>query len=67
VTFAYITGWRIASEILPIEWRQVDWNGRVVHLDPGTTKNREGRSFPFTAVLEALLKSQFEEHKRLRG
>jgi integrase len=61
VTFAYITGWRIASEILPIEWRQVDWNGRVLRLDPGTTKNREGRS-----SLEALLKSQFEEHKRLR-
>jgi integrase len=67
VTFAYITGWRIASEILPMEWRQVDWNGRVVRLDPGTTKNREGRSFPFTAALESLLKGQFEEHKRLRG
>jgi len=67
VTFAYITGWRIASEILPLEWRQVDWSGRVVRLDPGTTKNREGRSFPFTTALEALLKVQFEEHKRLRG
>lgn len=37
-----------------------------MRLDPGTTKNREGRSFPFTAALESLLKGQFE-HKRLRG
>ncbi len=48
VRFAYLTGWRLGSEILPLEWRQVDWSGRVVRLDPGTTKNREGRSFPFT-------------------
>jgi integrase len=54
-TFAYLTGWRLTSEILPLEWRQVDWEGRVVRLDPGTTKNGEGRSFPFTAALEALL------------
>lgn len=56
-TFAYITGWRVRSEILPLEWRQVDWAGRMVRLEPGTTKNREGRSFPFTAALETLLKA----------
>ena len=55
VTFAYLTGWRVTSEILPIEWRQVDWDGRQVRLDPGTTKNREGRTFPLTAELEQLL------------
>ena len=66
VTFAYLTGWRLKSEILPLEWRQVDWTGRVVRLDPGTTKNREGRSFPFTAALEALLKEQLAEHERLK-
>ena len=26
--FAYITGWRIDSEILPLEWRQIDYGGR---------------------------------------
>jgi integrase len=26
VTFAYVTGWRIQSEILPLEWRHVDRN-----------------------------------------
>jgi integrase len=66
VTFAYLTGWRMKSEILPLEWRQVDWTGRVVRLDPGTTKNREGRSFPFTAALEAVLKGQLAEHERLK-
>jgi integrase len=64
--FAYITGWRMKSEILPLEWRQVDWTGRVVRLDPGTTKNRDGRSFPFTAALDTLLRAQRAEHQRLK-
>jgi integrase len=66
ITFAYITGWRVQSEVLPLEWRHVDWPGRVVRLDAGTTKNREGRTFPFTAELEALLKEQLSEHERLK-
>jgi integrase len=63
--FAYLTGWRVRSEILPLEWRQVDWKGRVVRLDPGTTKNREGRTSPFTAELEQLLRDQLVECERL--
>src|SRR5712692_6683829 len=43
VEFAYITGWRTRSEILPLEWRQVDLNAAEVRLDPGTTKNDDGR------------------------
>jgi integrase len=66
VSFAYLTGWRIKSEILPLEWRQVDWQGREVRLDPGTTKNGEGRSFPFTAELEALLRQQLAEFERFK-
>lgn len=66
VTFAYLTGWR-TSEILSLQWRQVDWQGRVVRLDPGTTKNREGRSFPFTVALEQLLKEQDAERERLKA
>ena len=66
VTFAYLTGWRLTSEILPLEWRQVDWQGRTVRLDPGTTKNTEGRTFPFTAALEAVLKGQKAEHEELK-
>lgn len=66
VRFAYLTGWRLRSEILPLEWRQVEGQERVVRLDPGTTKNREGRSFPFTVALETLLKEQHFEHERLK-
>jgi site-specific recombinase XerD len=36
---AYITGWRTLSELLPLEWRQVDFSGAgTLRLDPGTTK-----------------------------
>jgi len=39
---------------------------RDCSVDPGTTKNREGRSFPFTTALEALLKEQYGEHECLK-
>ena len=32
VTFAYITGWRVTSEILPLTWTQVDFNAGTVRL-----------------------------------
>jgi len=47
VTFAYHTGWRIRSEVLSLEWRHVDLSAGTVRLEPGTTKNEEGRLFPF--------------------
>ena len=50
LTFAYATGWRLQSEILPLQWRQVDLKAATVTLDPGTTKNREGRTFPFGVI-----------------
>lgn len=65
ITLAYITGWRIASEVLPLEWRPVDFNADEVRLDPGTTKNREGRVFPMTADLRALLRLRRTEHERV--
>ncbi len=55
--FAYVTGWR-KNEILKLQWRQVDFEARVVILDVGTTKNRKGRVFPFTDELEAVLNLQ---------
>ena len=60
IEFAYLTGWRVRSEVLPLTWRQVDFRARVVRLEPGTTKNREGRTFPFGALprLEAVLREQ---------
>ena len=58
ITFAYITGWRIQSEVLPLTWRQVDLKAGTVRLDPGKTKSREPRVFPFTDELRELLQGQ---------
>ncbi len=57
-TFAYITGWRIDSEVLSLEWRQVDFGAGEVRLDPGKTKNGEGRTFPMTRDLREVLEQQ---------
>jgi integrase len=66
IEFAKTTGWRIASEVLPLEWRQVDMTAEEVRLDAHTTKNGEGRVFPFTADLRALLKARKAERDRLK-
>ncbi|NOT26099.1 MAG: site-specific integrase [Acidobacteria bacterium] len=66
IAFAYVTGWRIASEVLPMEWRQVDFKAGEVRLDPGTTKNREGRVFKMTTQLRSLLEVQRDERDRLK-
>jgi integrase len=55
IQFAFVTGWRIPSEVLTLEWRQVDFAAGEVRLDPGATKNTEGRVFPFTSQLRDLL------------
>src|SRR5690606_21409412 len=61
VRFAFLTGWR-SGEILPLRWSQVDFSAGLVRLEPGMTKNREGRSFPFRALpaLAELLEQQRE-------
>jgi integrase len=61
-----LTGWRIDSEVLPLEWRRVDFKANEIRLDAGTTKNREGRTFPMTQELRRLLKAQEAEHTRLK-
>ena len=66
VTFAYVTGWRIASEVLPLQWRQVDLKAGEVRLDPGTTKNLEGRVFYLTSELHELLKAQRKAAVRIQ-
>jgi integrase len=66
IEFAYITGWRIASEVLPLEWRQIDFRAGEIRLDAGTTKNREGRVFPLTDDLRALLETQQAAHVALK-
>lgn len=64
VTFAYLTGWRIPSEVLKLQWRQVDLKAGTVRLDPGTTKNKQGRLFPFGDHLPDL-RRVLEEQRRI--
>lgn len=73
IEFAGITGWRVPSEVLTLQWHQVDLDGRlspaqdtpgIVRLEPGTTKNQEARVFPCTPALRAVLVEQHAESKR---
>ena len=57
-SFAYLTGWRIDSEVLSLEWRQVDFGAGEVRLDPGKTKNGEGRTFRMTRELREVFEQQ---------
>jgi integrase len=57
---AYITGWRAKSELLTRQWRHVDFNAGWLRLEPGESKNGEGRDFPFTAELRTILEAQRE-------
>jgi hypothetical protein len=61
-TFAYITGWRVPNEVLTLKWRQVDLAAKTVRLDPGSTKNDDGRLFPFGAMLD--LESAIKSRRR---
>ena len=66
VKFTYITGWRIRSEVRFLQWLQVDFQAGRVRLEPVTTKNQEGRVFPMTVELRALLESQKAKADALR-
>ncbi len=68
VEFAHLTGWRVRSEVLPLTWRQVDFDRGIVRLEPGSTKNDEGRVFPFSALpaLADLLRCQWDRTMELQ-
>lgn len=61
---AYITGWRVPSEILTRKWQHVDLEANWLRLDPGESKNSEGRMFPLTAELrDIILRQQKHTHE----
>ena len=64
--YLYLTGWRV-GEVRPLPWRQIDFQAKVVRLEPGSTKNNEGRTFPFAdyAPLAELLERQREHTNRV--
>jgi integrase len=65
LTFGWLTGWRVRSEVLPMTWAQVDLEAGTARLEQGSTKSGEGREFPIRALpeLEQLLLRQ-REHVR---
>ena len=54
------------SEVLPLERRQLDLKTGTLRLEPGTTKNREGRGVYLTPELRALLADQLERVEGLQ-
>ena len=56
------------TEILALAWQgNVDFTAGVVRLEPGTTKNDEGRVFPFHVLpeLDRLIRQQWQRAMRL--
>jgi integrase len=61
VTFAYYTGWR-KEEILELTWDCVDLHERTMRLNPGTTKNSDGRLIYLDGELLEILTALKREH-----
>ena len=63
---AYITGWRVHDELLTREKKHVDLKAGWLRLEPGETKNRDGRNFPLTPRLREVLHAQIERTEALQ-
>jgi len=60
VTIAYTYGWRMQSAVLTLERRQLDYEAGTLRLEPGITKNDDGRLVHLTREVRALLQGQLE-------
>ncbi len=60
ITLAYTFGWRMQSEVLSLERRQLDLEAGTLRLDVGATKNDDGRVVYLTPELRGLLAAQVE-------
>jgi integrase len=58
ISTAYITGWRIGSELFTRRRHHVDLGAGWLRLEPGETKNRKRRMFPLTPELHTVLERQ---------
>jgi integrase len=64
--FAYLTGWRVRSEILTLRWTNVDFRAGTIRLEPGTTKNKAGRLFYMNPLMKTLLEEELKRTKLLQ-
>jgi integrase len=64
---AYVTGWRVPSEILTRQRHHLDLKNGWLRLDPGETKTNEGRNFPLTPMLREALERQVKKTEALRA
>ncbi len=55
---AYVTGWRMISEILTRRWTHLDLRAGWLRLEPGESKTDEGRQFPLLPELRRVLRWQ---------
>ena len=65
ISLAHAFGWRMQSEVLQMQLSQVDLAAGTLRLEPGTTKNREGRTVYLTPELIPLVSDQIERVKAL--
>jgi integrase len=62
ITFLYLSGWRL-GEMKALEWRDVDLAGKVVHLRPEISKNKDARLLPLSGELLEIMDRAREERR----
>lgn len=60
VIVAHTYGWWIRSEVLSLQLRHLDLDIGTLRLDPGMTKNDDGRLVYLTPELKVMLKAQVD-------
>lgn len=67
VTFAYLTGWRVPSEVLPLRWGQIDRTAQIVTIPAGESKNDEPRTLPYAKLpeLRETIEAAWRDHRAL--
>jgi integrase len=60
----YCTGWR-KDELLSRGWCHVDFERGWLRLEPGETKNGQGRNFPLIPRLRAVLERQYQRKQQI--
>jgi len=67
VTLAYFTGLR-RSEVLPLQWTQVDRARQIIRLEVGTTKSGDGRPLPYGDLPElvTMIEDAWKAHEALQ-